>query len=176
MRNKAISAPLTTAQCWSWKDEMADREITSETVWDQIESERVCMLTNSDKQSVMAKPMTPHCRRNEGSIWFVADRHSHFIDDKSIEESVGLIFQNSASNFFATIKGTTTVVDSREKVCELWNPLMREFFRRPSGPANHLFGVRAAGGELSGGSEPRRFRNKTCLSSNRSAIRQGQAR
>ncbi len=110
---------------------MVDRAMTSDSIWDHIESERVCMLASSDQNGVEAKPMTPYCRRNEGTIWFVTDRHSPLIDDKGVEDSVSLIFQNSASNFYATIKGTTTVVDSREKVSELWNPLMREFFDGP---------------------------------------------
>jgi general stress protein 26 len=110
---------------------MVDREMTSDSIWDRIEGERVCMLASSDENGVEAKPMTPYCRRSEGTIWFVTDRRSHVIDDKGVQESVSLIFQDSASNFYATIKGTITVVDSQEKVSELWNPLLHEFFDGP---------------------------------------------
>jgi general stress protein 26 len=113
---------------------MTNSQMNSDSIWDHLEQEHVCMLASNGNEGIDARPMTPYCRKSEGVIWFVTDRSSRLADGELGDDSVSLIFQNSASNFYTTLKGSASIVDSREKIADLWTPLMREFFESPDDP------------------------------------------
>jgi general stress protein 26 len=113
---------------------MSDKQLTSSDIWDYIKSEHVCMMAESDGQTIRARPMAPIIRRDEHNIWFVTDRTSHKVHELSDDTPVTLMFQNSASNWYLSLIGNATVVDDRARVKELWSAMMKEWFDGPDDP------------------------------------------
>lgn len=112
---------------------MSDRQFTPEEIWKAMEAHRVCFMAQVGDQKVVARPMTPIVRRNENLVWFIAARESEQ-NELADENPVTLLFQDASDNCYVTVTGSVSVVDDRDRIEELWSPVMKEWFDGPDDP------------------------------------------
>jgi general stress protein 26 len=62
------------------------------------------------------------------SLWFLSANDSLKNRQIATDSSVQLLFQGSAHSDFLMIYGTATVSEDREKIEELWEPLLKTWF------------------------------------------------
>ena len=75
-----------------------------------------------------ARPMGVQHVDDEGNLWFLSSIDSHKNRELDASSSVRLFFQGSEHSDFLELTGTATVSQDRQKIDELWEPLMKTWF------------------------------------------------
>lgn len=96
---------------------------------DLVEDVKICMLaTVHDDYSVYSRPMQSIKVDENGSIWFFTNEYSGKVNDISKDNTVYLIYSHPGQNSYLHVKGTASVVDDKEKLKELWSPIVKAWF------------------------------------------------
>ncbi len=64
----------------------------------------------------------------DGTLWFLSANDSHKNHELVIAPEVTLYFQGSPHSDFLVLEGDATVSTSREKIEELWEPILKTWF------------------------------------------------
>lgn len=96
---------------------------------DKIEDVRIAMLvTVNANHEIHSRPMGTADVDEEGNIWFFTNEYSSKVDEVSHENKVVVTYSNPGNNTYLSIKGTASLVDDKEKMKKLWNPIIKLFF------------------------------------------------
>jgi general stress protein 26 len=74
------------------------------------------------------RPMNVRQVDEEGNLWFLSASDSHKNQEISLNPSVKLYFQGSKHSDFMQLNGQATISRDREKIDELWSPLVQTWF------------------------------------------------
>ncbi len=74
------------------------------------------------------RPMSVQKFDDEGNFWFLSANDSHKNAELLSDQSVQLLFQGSSYSEFLNIYGTATVSEDKEKIKELWEPVLKTWF------------------------------------------------
>ncbi len=89
-----------------------------------------CFFCSSirSKQSFSTRPMALQKLDDEGSLWFLSAADSFKNDELKEDPKVQLLFQGSHYSDFLSIYGKATISTDKEKIKELWNPMLKTWF------------------------------------------------
>ncbi|WP_432714301.1 pyridoxamine 5'-phosphate oxidase family protein [Pedobacter sp.] len=74
------------------------------------------------------RPMSAQHIDDDGNFWFLSAADSQKNKDLETDKAVQLLFQGSAYSDFLTIYGTATVNTDKQKIDELWDPILKTWF------------------------------------------------
>lgn len=74
------------------------------------------------------RPMNVRQVDDEGNLWFLSASDSRKNLELAVDPSVKLYFQGSKHSDFMQINGRATISRDREKIEELWSPLVQAWF------------------------------------------------
>ncbi|MEO5643815.1 MAG: pyridoxamine 5'-phosphate oxidase family protein [Bacteroidia bacterium] len=74
------------------------------------------------------RPMSVQKVDDSGVLWFLSASDSHKNKEIEDEPFVQLYFQGSAHSDFMELYGKATISTDKEKIKELWNPLLKTWF------------------------------------------------
>jgi len=96
---------------------------------DKVEDVRIAMLvTVNANHEIHSRPMGTADVDEEGNIWFFTNEYSSKVDEVSHENKVVVTYSNPNNSTYLSIKGTASLVDDKEKMKKLWNPIIKAFF------------------------------------------------
>jgi general stress protein 26 len=75
-----------------------------------------------------ARPMSVQQVDDEGNFWFLSANDSHKNQEIATDPFVQLLFQGSAHSDFLSIYGIATISADKEKIKELWEPIIKAWF------------------------------------------------
>jgi general stress protein 26 len=75
-----------------------------------------------------ARPMSVQQVDDAGNLWFLSADDSHKNEELMRNPAVTLYFQGSAHSDFLVLNGTATVSRDKEKIKELWEPIVKTWF------------------------------------------------
>lgn len=75
-----------------------------------------------------ARPMAVRKVDDDGNLWFLSPIDSHKNDELTLDSRVRLYFQASAHSYFLELNGHATISQDREKIAELWEPILKTWF------------------------------------------------
>ena len=75
-----------------------------------------------------ARPMAVQEVDDDGNLWFLSASDSHKNLELAQDSEVRLFFQGGPHSDFMELEGTATVSRDREKIEELWQPVIRTWF------------------------------------------------
>lgn len=78
--------------------------------------------------SSTARPMSVQEVDDSGDLWFLSADDSHKNLEVAADPSVKLYFQGSAHSHFLFIKGRASISYDRERIKELWEPIIKTWF------------------------------------------------
>jgi general stress protein 26 len=95
-----------------------------------VEEAQTCFFrtTPSANGSSASRPMSVQQIDDDGNLWFLSADDSHKNKEVGINPSVELYFQGSAHSDFLHLKGHATILTDREKIKELWEPIITTWF------------------------------------------------
>ena len=79
-------------------------------------------------QPFSTRPMSVQELDENGIFWFLSANDSHKNEDLEADPIVQLLFQGSEYSDFLSIYGKATVSRDREKIKELWQPILKTWF------------------------------------------------
>jgi general stress protein 26 len=82
--------------------------------------------TNGTQKAV--RPMSVQQLDDEGNLWFLSANDSHTNSEIATDNTVQLLFQASAHSGFLTIGGKATISTDKQKIKELWEPVIKTWF------------------------------------------------
>ncbi len=74
------------------------------------------------------RPMSVQKLDDDGNFWFLSANDSHKNEELNLDHSVQLLFQGSSYSEFLNIYGDATVSSDKEKIKELWEPILKTWF------------------------------------------------
>jgi general stress protein 26 len=79
-------------------------------------------------QPLKVRPMAIQKVEENGTFWFLSASDSHKNADIQADNQVHLLFQGSPHSDFLSVFGTATISQDKEKIKELWNPILKAWF------------------------------------------------
>lgn len=74
------------------------------------------------------RPMNVRKVDDNGNLWFLSADDSHKNSELEQDREVNLFFQGSAHSDFLHLNGTATISRDKEKIKELWEPVIKTWF------------------------------------------------
>ncbi|RFM27257.1 pyridoxamine 5'-phosphate oxidase family protein [Deminuibacter soli] len=74
------------------------------------------------------RPMSVQKVDDQGTCWFLSATDSHKNAEIITDPAVQLLFQGSAHSDFLTLYGKASVNQDKEKIKELWEPILKTWF------------------------------------------------
>ena len=103
-----------------------------------IEDFRVAMLTTQKADgSLVSHPLTVQEAEFDGDLWFLVSKISSPVGDLATNSHANVSFSSDAS--WVSLSGTAGLVEDRDMIDELWNPVVEAWF--PDGPDDPAVGV-----------------------------------
>ena len=78
--------------------------------------------------STGSRPMSVRQVDDAGDLWFLSSIDSHKNNELAVDATVKLYFQGSAHSDFLMLSGRATVSQDKEKIKELWTPIIKTWF------------------------------------------------
>lgn len=79
-------------------------------------------------EAFRTRPMAAEHIDDAGNFWFLSAKDSHKNRDLQEDPAAQLLFQGSAYSDFLTLYGRVEISTDREKIKELWDPMMKTWF------------------------------------------------
>jgi len=95
-----------------------------------VNNAKTCFFcTNNNAGNEFAtRPMSVQKIDDDGNLWFLSATDSHKNTELKTDSMVQLLFQGSAYSDFLNIHGIATVSRDKEKIKELWEPILKTWF------------------------------------------------
>ena len=78
--------------------------------------------------SFTTRPMSVQKVDDDGVFWFLSATDSHKNAQLAADPNVQLLFQGSSYSDFLQISGRATINQDKQKIKELWNPILKTWF------------------------------------------------
>jgi general stress protein 26 len=110
------------------------RESDFEKLCEMIKAIDLCMLTTVDERDDLhSRPMSLNGDVDEeGNLWFFTSSNSHKAGEIERTPNVNVSFVDTGDQQYVSISGTAQLVHDRQKIKELWKPVLKAWF--PDGP------------------------------------------
>lgn len=91
---------------------------------------KVCLFCSNIKtgKAFSTRPMSVQKVDEEGNLWFLSAADSNKNNELNSDMSVQLLFQGSSYADFLTLYGKAIITKSKEKIKELWKPILKDWF------------------------------------------------
>ena len=95
-----------------------------------IDKTKTCFFDTgtASGESSGVRPMSVQQVDDEGNLWFLSANDSHKNEEIAADRTVKLFFQGSAHSDFMFITGKAVIEHDRNKIDELWEPIMKTWF------------------------------------------------
>ena len=89
-----------------------------------------CFFCSNIKTGIpfSTRPMSVQKIDDDGNFWFLSSNDSHKDDQLQHDPFVHLLFQGSPYSDFLDIYGIATVIEDKELIKELWEPILKTWF------------------------------------------------
>jgi general stress protein 26 len=103
---------------------------------------RVAMLVTLDAHGrPHSRPMSTQHLLFDGSVWFFTAESSLKVAEIRDNPDVNIGYGSTSHESFLSLSGRATIVNDRDKIRELWNPLLRAWFTGADDPSIRLLCV-----------------------------------
>ncbi len=94
------------------------------------EAADICMFTTALTQlPLSSRPMSTQKADDEGNLWFFSEKESDKNQHIEVDSRVQLFYANKSSSEFLSIYGTAEISTDKEKIEELWTPVVKTWFQ-----------------------------------------------
>ncbi|MEW4924656.1 pyridoxamine 5'-phosphate oxidase family protein [Algibacter sp. 2305UL17-15] len=101
----------------------------------------VMLATRLDKIPFSVCPMTLQRIDEQGDIWFFSSKNSSHFKDIEYDNRVQIIYSDEAEQTYISIFGNATHIVDDQKVDELWNPMLNNWYEGKDDPNLALLNV-----------------------------------
>ena len=92
------------------------------------ESIDFCMLTTVNGGQLRSRPMSTQELGEDGDLWFFTSDKTHKVDEIEMDNRVNVAYSKPDDNVYVSVSGRAKLIKDREKIEELWNPILKAWF------------------------------------------------
>ena len=104
------------------------REESLAKLKDLIESIDFAMLTTVNGGQLRSRPMSTQKFEMDGDLWFFTSDQTHKIEEIEQDSRVNVAYAKPEDNVYVSVSGRAELVKDKEKIEELWNPILKAWF------------------------------------------------
>ncbi len=104
------------------------RQESIEKVNDLIKDVQIAMLTTIDGGTLRSRPMQTQEAEFDGDLWFFTSTDTHKTDEIEKDNRVNVAYASPSDNTYVSVSGTASLVNDKEKIEELWIPILKAWF------------------------------------------------
>lgn len=98
-------------------------------VGDKIKGIRIAMMTTAEADGTLrSRPMATQDMDFDGSLWFFTLSDAPKVGDVERDQQVNLSYAKPDDERYVSISGTAQLVRDRQKIKELWKPILKVWF------------------------------------------------
>jgi general stress protein 26 len=98
---------------------------------EKIDDLRFCMFTSVAADGTLAsQPMTNQQLDDDGCLWFFTSCDTELAENIVARPEVSVTFSQPDDQLYVALSGHATQVTDRERMRELWNPMVEAWFPR----------------------------------------------
>ena len=105
-----------------------NRQESIEKIRELTEGIDFCMLTTNDGGYLRSRPMSTQQFEFDGDLWFFTSDNTHKIEEIKKDDRVNAAYSKPDDNVYLSISGRAEVVKDRQKIEELWSPILKAWF------------------------------------------------
>lgn len=105
---------------------MTDEKLALDDLVDRIGDQRFAMVTTSDGDQLVSRPMGMQTPDADGTLWFFTSPDSDKATQVAVDPRVNVAFTEGA---FLSVSGTAEIVHDVEKNKELWDPSVQAWMQ-----------------------------------------------
>lgn len=100
-----------------------------EKIGELIKDIKFAMLTTAERDGTLrSRPMTVQEQEFDGDLWFFVGADYPQVAEMRENNHVNLSFADSGKDSYVSVSGTVELVRDRQKMEELWNPVLKAWF------------------------------------------------
>jgi general stress protein 26 len=104
-------------------------EANLQDILEKIKGIRIAMFTTEDENGILrSRPMANAGIDPDNSLWFFTKENSAKVTEVDQAPQVNLAFADTDDQTYVSISGTATLSHDKEKMKELWNPMVKAWF------------------------------------------------
>jgi len=108
-----------------------------------IKDIRIAMFVTLDASGrPHSRPMATQHTEFDGTLWFMTSAETAKNAEIEKEPRVNVAYMSTSSESYLSVSGDADIVNDRERIAELWNPIMNAWFEGPDDPTLRLIRVR----------------------------------
>lgn len=104
------------------------RQASIEKLKSLTEGVDFCMLTTINGGQLRSRPMSTQEMDENGDLWFFTSDDTHKVDEIEADNRVNAAYSKIDDNLYVSVSGRASLVKDREKIEELWNPILKAWF------------------------------------------------
>ncbi len=104
------------------------RQESIEKLKSLTESIDFCMLTTMNGDQLRSRPMSTQEFGADGDLWFFTSDQTHKVDEIEKDNRVNVAYSKPEDNVYISVSGRAQLVKDKEKIEELWNPILKAWF------------------------------------------------
>jgi general stress protein 26 len=94
-----------------------------------INEVRTCIfITKSSEGKLRGRPMATAKVEEHGVIWFFTNEYSGKVQEISHQNEIFLSYSSTSKNSYVVLSAKASLSDDKQKMKELWNPIMKAWF------------------------------------------------
>ncbi len=93
-----------------------------------IEGIDFAMLTTHANGKLRSRPMSTQEFEFNGDLWFFTSENTHKVEEIEKDNEVNVAYSKPEDNTYISVSGTASIVKDRDKIEELWNPILKAWF------------------------------------------------
>ncbi|HVE56672.1 MAG TPA: pyridoxamine 5'-phosphate oxidase family protein [Pyrinomonadaceae bacterium] len=93
-----------------------------------IEDIDFAMLTTHANGKLRSRPMSTQEFEFDGDLWFFTSDQTHKVEEIEKDNEVNVAYSKPEDNVYISVSGTASIVKDRDKIEELWNPILKAWF------------------------------------------------
>jgi general stress protein 26 len=86
------------------------------------------MMTTINDGHLRSRPMSTQEYEGDETLWFFTSDETHKVDEIEADNRVNLGYSRPDDNVYVSISGRAAVIKDRQKMEELWNPILKAWF------------------------------------------------
>lgn len=87
-----------------------------------------CMLTTIDGDHLRSRPMSTQEFEFDGDLWFFTSDNTHKMEEIAKDDRVNVSYAKPDDNRYVSVSGRGELVKDRQKIEELWSPVLKAWF------------------------------------------------
>lgn len=96
---------------------------------EMAEDIQMCMFCTYDaKHQMQTAPMSTNSIDDDGTYWFLSAKDSTRNADLLANPATDLIYAKPSSSSYLAVRGSSEITYDRNKIEELWNPIVKTWF------------------------------------------------